>query len=52
MRAGIGDQIDVAMMKFCYVDIIDDADIATLFAAYHETLANLERTSRRSPSST
>ncbi len=43
MRAGIGDQVDVAMMKFCYVDITDDADVATLFAAYHETLANLER---------
>ncbi len=43
MRAGIGDQVDVAMMKFCYVDVTDDADTAKLFAAYHDTLAALER---------
>lgn len=43
MRSGVGDEVDVAMMKFCYIDIADDTDVGALFAAYRETLASLER---------
>jgi hypothetical protein len=43
IRSGIGGQVDVAMMKLCYVDITADADLGALFAAYQETIAALER---------
>ena len=43
MRSGVGDEVDVAMMKLCYADIADDTDVGALFAAYRKTLANLER---------
>lgn len=43
MRAGIGQQVNVAMMKFCYVDVASDTDAGTLFAAYRESIAALKR---------
>lgn len=43
MRSGIGQPVDVAMMKFCYVDIKADTDIVALYARYRDTLAALER---------
>ena len=43
MRSGIGEQVDVAMMKLCYVDITSDTDVDALFATYRETIAALER---------
>ena len=43
LRAGAGRQADVAMMKFCYVDILRDTDVSALFARYRETIAALER---------
>jgi hypothetical protein len=43
VRSGIGQQIDVAMMKLCYVDITGDTDIGAMFAAYRQTIAALER---------
>ena len=43
MRSGIGQQVDVAMMKLCYVDITSDTDVGALFATYRETIAALER---------
>jgi hypothetical protein len=43
MRSGIGQQVDVAMMKFCYIDITSNTNVSTLFATYRETVAALER---------
>jgi hypothetical protein len=43
MRSGTGQQVDVAMMKFCYVDITSSTDVESLFATYRETMAALER---------
>lgn len=43
MRAGMGDQVDVAFMKFCYADIISGTDVDAVFAAYRSTMAALER---------
>ena len=35
--------VDIAMMKFCYVDIDRKTDVAKVFASYKETIASLER---------
>lgn len=43
VRSGAGRRVDVAMMKFCYVDITDKTDISTLFARYREALIALQR---------
>ena len=53
MRSGVGEQVDVAMMKLCYIDIDSDTDVGALFATYRETVGRAASgTSRRSPSST
>ncbi|MDW7774278.1 MAG: hypothetical protein SCH71_15440 [Desulfobulbaceae bacterium] len=38
-----GKETDIAMMKFCYVDITSDTDIDTLFIRYKTTLAELRK---------
>jgi hypothetical protein len=43
LRSGIGEKVDVAMMKFCYVDITAKMDIETVFASYRTTMAALQR---------
>jgi hypothetical protein len=43
MRGGMGRQVDVALMKFCSVDITSSTDVDALFARYRDTLAALER---------
>lgn len=43
MRAGMGREVDVAMMKLCYIDITTQTDVDGLFGAYRTTLAALER---------
>jgi hypothetical protein len=43
IRSGIGGQVDVAMMKLCYVDIMNSTDIGELFATYCKTLTALEQ---------
>ncbi|MGO8889865.1 MAG: hypothetical protein ACLP8X_15535 [Streptosporangiaceae bacterium] len=43
MRSGTGQQVDVAMMKFCYNDITARTDVEALFASYGKTMAALQR---------
>ena len=43
LRSGIGSQVDVAMMKLCYVDVTSDTDVDALFATYREIIADLAR---------
>jgi hypothetical protein len=43
MRSGVGEWVDVAMMKLCYVDIMSDTDAGALLTKYRETIAALER---------
>lgn len=43
LRSGLGRQVDVAMMKFCYVDITSRTDVHALFATYRDTVAALRR---------
>lgn len=43
LRSGIGDQVDVALMKFCYLDVTSSTDVDALFSDYRTTMASLER---------
>lgn len=43
MRGGMAEQVDVAMMKLCYIDIRADTDVEELFTAYRDTLTALQR---------
>ena len=43
MRSGMGDSVDVATLKLCYVDIREGDDINAVFEAYRDTMAALER---------
>lgn len=42
LRAGLGEEVSVAMMKFCYIDITASTDLAGLFRKYQATFAALE----------
>lgn len=42
LRAGIGDTVDIAMMKFCYADFNAQTDAVALFRQYRDTFENLE----------
>lgn len=43
IRGGLGDEIDVAVLKLCYVDVREDTDVEEIFTAYRDTLAELGR---------
>ena len=43
MRSGMGNSVDVATFKLCFVDIRDGADTTAVFEAYRDTLSALER---------
>jgi hypothetical protein len=41
MRGGLGDRVDIATFKFCYIDFNKDSDAARLFGIYNATMADL-----------
>lgn len=43
LRGGVGDVVDTALMKLCYVDIDHTTDVEAVFDAYVESMARLER---------
>ncbi|GAB3256856.1 hypothetical protein [Nocardioides dilutus] len=43
VRGGLGAQVDVAMMKLCYIDVTVQTDVDALFGTYRTTLSALER---------
>ena len=43
IRNGVGDSVDVAVLKLCYIDVREGDDVNAIFDAYRETLAALER---------
>jgi hypothetical protein len=43
IRGPLGDELDVALLKLCYVDFSADTDVPALFAYYRDTLAALQR---------
>jgi hypothetical protein len=42
LEGGIGQVADIAMFKFCYIDIDRNTDIESLYKYYDETITNLE----------
>ena len=42
VRGGLGDQVDVAALKFCYVDVSWYTDVEDLFETYRQTMDRLE----------
>jgi hypothetical protein len=43
LRGGLADRVDVAFMKFCYVDVDANTDVDALFTAYRTAAAALEQ---------
>lgn len=43
LRGGMAGKVDVAFMKFCYIDVTAGTDVDALFAKYRDTLAALQR---------
>lgn len=42
MDAGMADAVEIALLKFCYVDVTVDTDVEAVFAAYTEAVARLQ----------
>jgi hypothetical protein len=38
---GLGQQVDIAFYKYCYIDIREDAKVEDLFSSYRENMKNL-----------
>ncbi|MFC7675474.1 hypothetical protein ACFQWH_20480 [Mycolicibacterium sp. GCM10028919] len=43
IRGGMSDEVDVALMKFCYLDVTAGTDVASLFGSYRNALDALQR---------
>jgi hypothetical protein len=43
MDAGVGERVDIAFFKFCYVDITEGTDVEGLFQVYEDTMRDLAR---------
>lgn len=43
MEQGMGEKVDIALLKFCYIDIQHDTNIDELFIKYRDTLASLSK---------
>ncbi|MDP1768793.1 MAG: hypothetical protein Q8L74_08320 [Nitrospirota bacterium] len=41
LESGVGERVDVAFFKLCYVDITANTDIGTVFLNYQRTMASL-----------
>jgi lysophospholipase L1-like esterase len=42
METGIGDKVNIALMKFCYVDVSENTDVAKLFKEYKKMITYLK----------
>jgi hypothetical protein len=42
LRGGVGNAVDAAFLKFCYVDFDANTDVEALFSAYRDTMARLK----------
>jgi hypothetical protein len=43
MEKGIGEKVDIAFLKFCYVDVTGKTDIKKMFEDYKRTIADLKQ---------
>lgn len=41
LNAGLGNKVDMALLKFCYVDVADGSDVTGLFGYYHSVMTQL-----------
>jgi len=41
IESGVGQRVDAAFFKFCYVDISSNTDVDALFKSYQDTIASL-----------
>lgn len=42
LRGGVADAVDVAFLKFCYVDFDETTDVSAVFTAYREAMRKLK----------
>ncbi len=42
LTMGLGDSVDIALLKLCYIDINPDTDVDSLFTNYKKTMDNLD----------
>jgi hypothetical protein len=42
LESGLGNRVDIAMQKYCYVDIDTATDVAALFASYKQAMERLQ----------
>lgn len=42
LASGVGTKVDIAFMKFCFVDFTNSTDVNALFAAYHSMIASVK----------
>ncbi len=43
VESGMGQRVDIAFFKFCYVDVESSTDVAELFKQYKNAMSNLKR---------
>ncbi len=43
LEGGVGDQVDIAFFKFCYVDITEETDFEDVFDDYKSTMERLHK---------
>lgn len=43
LREGMGEQVDVALLKLCYIDVTEGVDVEALFADYRDMMSALEQ---------
>jgi hypothetical protein len=41
MRGGMGNKVDIALMKFCYVDFNPETDVEAVYAAYRDAMMRI-----------
>lgn len=42
VESGVGDKVDIAFFKFCFVDVAENTKVEDLFKYYTNTISNLE----------
>lgn len=43
IKQGIGENVDIAFFKFCYIDIRANTDIQKVFTDYKNTMTDIKR---------
>lgn len=43
MHAGLGEEVDLAFLKLCYLDVTAHTDVAAVFAGYKDNFSNLKK---------